>query len=126
MCIRDSTYLDGEITETTDAAVAGTRLQQLPEHQITAWNRFNLSDKFGVGAGLIYQGEQFASYSGNVTLPDYVRVDAALFYNVSDRLTVQVNVENLFDEKYYPSAHGDNNIQPGRPFSARLGVRLAL
>lgn len=120
------TYLDGEITETTDAAVAGTRLQQLPEHQITAWNRFNLSDKFGVGAGLIYQGEQFASYSGNVTLPDYVRVDAALFYNVSDRLTVQVNVENLFDEKYYPSAHGDNNIQPGRPFSARLGVRLAL
>ena len=120
------TYLDGEITETTDAAVAGTRLQQLPEHQITAWNRFNLTDRLGVGAGLIYQGEQFASFSQNVTLPDYVRVDAAIFYDVTDRIAVQVNVENLFDETYYPSAHGDNNIQPGRPFSARFGVRLKM
>ena len=120
------TYLDGEITETTDAAVASTRLQQLPEHQITAWNRFNLTDRLGVGAGLIYQGEQFASFSQNVTLPDYVRVDAAIFYDVTDRIAVQVNVENLFDETYYPSAHGDNNIQPGRPFSARFGVRLKM
>ena len=120
------TYLDGEITQTTDAAVAGTRLQQLPEHQVTAWNRFNLSDRLGIGAGVIYQGGQFASFSGNVTLPDYIRVDAALFYTVSDRLSVQVNIENLFDEQYYPSAHGDNNIQPGRPFSARFGVRLSL
>ena len=120
------TYLDGEITETTDAAVAGTRLQQLPEHQITAWNRFNLTDRLGVGAGLIYQGEQFASFSQNVTLPDYVRVDAAIFYDVTDRIAVQVHVENLFDETYYPSAHGDNNIQPGRPFSARFGVRLKM
>ena len=120
------TYLDGEITQTTSSAVAGTRLQQLPEHQITAWNRFNLSDRLGIGAGLIYQGEQFTSFSNDVTLPDYVRVDAALFYAVSDRVSVQVNVENLFDEQYYPSAHGDNNIQPGRPFTARFGVRLSL
>lgn len=120
------TYLDGEITQTTDAAVAGTRLQQLPEHQITAWNRFNLTDRLGVGAGVIYQDEQFASFSGNVTLPDYIRVDAALFYDVSDRFSVQVNIENLFDEQYYPSAHGDNNIQPGRPFSARFGIRLTM
>ena len=120
------TYLDGEITETTDSAVAGTRLQQLPEHQITAWNRFNLSEKLGVGVGVIYQDEQFASYSGNVVLPDYIRVDTALFYTVSDRLSLQVNVENLFDENYYPSAHGDNNIQPGRPFSARFGIRLTM
>lgn len=120
------TYLDGEITQTTDAAVAGTRLQQLPEHQITAWNRFNLTSKLGIGAGIIYQDEQFASFSGNVTLPDYIRVDAALFYDVSDRLSVQVNIENLFDAQYYPSAHGDNNIQPGRPFSARFGIRLSM
>ena len=120
------TYLDGEITQTTDAAPAGTRLQQLPEHQVTAWNRFNLTDRFGIGAGVIYQGEQFTSYSTAVTLPDYLRVDTALFYDVSDRLSVQLNVENLFDADYYPSAHGDNNIQPGRPFSARLGVRISM
>ena len=61
-----------------------------------------------------------------MTLPDYVRVDAAAYYTVNERISLQVNVENLFDESYFPSAHGDNNIQPGKPFSARLGVRVKL
>ena len=74
---------------------------------------------------MIYQDEQFASFSNTVTLPDYVRVDAAAYFDVTDRLSFQLNVENLFDEEYFPSAHGDNNIQPGEPFSARAGVRLS-
>ena len=120
------TYLDGKVTSDSDFASAGTRLQQLPRHQFSAWTRYDLTEAFGLGLGLLYQGEQFASFSQNVTLPDYVRVDAALFYDVSERLSLQLNIENLFDENYYPSAHGDNNIQPGDPFSARVGVRLKL
>ncbi|GMN13765.1 hypothetical protein MTsPCn7_15410 [Altererythrobacter sp. MTPC7] len=120
------TYLDGEITETTDSAAAGTRLQQLPEHQFSAWNRFNLNEKFGIGFGVIYQDEQFASFSNNVVLPDYWRVDTAAFYDVNENVSLQVNIENLFNEDYYPSAHGDNNIQPGEPFSARFGVRVKM
>jgi len=120
------TYLDGQLQATTDAGPAGTRLQQLPEHQISAWNRVQLTDNFGIGLGAVYQDEQFTSFSGNVVLPSYWRVDAAAFFDVSDRLSVQLNVENLLDEKYYPSAHGDNNIQPGIPLSARLGVRVRL
>jgi catecholate siderophore receptor len=120
------TYLDGEIRSDTERATAGQRLQQLPEHQISFWNRFDLNEKFGIGAGIIYQDEQLASISGNVVLPDYVRVDAAAFYTVSDRVSLQLNIENLFDESYYPSAHGDNNIQPGDPFSAKIGVRIEI
>lgn len=120
------TYLDGQLQTTTDAGPAGTRLQQLPQHQISAWNRVQLTDNFGIGLGAVYQDEQFASFSGNVVLPSYWRVDAAAYFDVSDRLSIQINVENLLDEKYYPSAHGDNNIQPGIPLSARLGVRVKL
>ena len=120
------TVLDGEITGTTSGAVEGARLQQLPKHQISAWNRFNLTSQLGIGLGVIYQDEQFASFSNEVVLPDYVRVDAAAFYDVNEQISVQVNIENLLDTAYFPSAHGDNNIQPGEPFSARLGVRLKL
>ncbi len=120
------TYLDGQLQTTTEAGPAGTRLQQLPEHQISAWNRVQLTDNFGIGLGAVYQDEQFTSFSGNVVLPSYWRVDAAAFFDVNDRLSVQLNVENLLDENYYPSAHGDNNIQPGIPLSARLGVRVKL
>ncbi|WP_341711010.1 TonB-dependent siderophore receptor [Erythrobacter sp.] len=120
------TYLDGEIRSDTERASAGDILQQLPKHQIALWNRVDLTDKFGLGAGVIYQDEQFASISNNVVLPDYWRVDAAAYYTLNDRVSLQLNVENLFDEDYYASAHGDNNIQPGKPLTAKFGVRVAL
>ncbi|ABC62169.1 TonB-dependent receptor [Erythrobacter litoralis] len=120
------TYLDGEITSQSTFGAAGQRLQQLPKHQISAWNRFDVTEAFGLGFGVIYQDEQFASFSNNVTLPDYWRFDAAAYYTVNDRISLQVNIENLFDETYFPSAHGDNNIQPAEPFSARFGVRVKI
>lgn len=120
------TYLDGEIRSNTTRAFAGARLQQLPRHQASAWTRYDLTDTFGLGAGIIYQGKQFASISNAVTLPSWVRVDAAAYYQLSDRISLQANIENLFDESYYSSAHGDNNIQPGDPMSVRIGVRVAI
>ncbi len=120
------TYLDGEIRSQTEQADAGQRLQQVPSHQFALWNRYDFTARLGAGLGLVYQSEQFASIGNAVTLPDYLRVDAAAFYTIDDRTSVQLNVENLFDADYYPSAHGDNNIQPGKPLSARIGVRLSL
>jgi catecholate siderophore receptor len=120
------TYLDGEIRSDTSAAPAGRRLQQLPRHQASAWTRYDLTPSFGLGLGAIYQGRQFASISNAVTLPDWVRFDAAAFWDVSERFAVQVNVENLFDTDYFSSAHGDNNFAPGEPLSVRLGVKMKL
>ena len=120
------TYLDGELLNDSAFGVAGQRLQQLPRHSISAWNRFDFSDSIGIGLGVIHQSEQFASFSNEVVLPSYWRVDAAAYYTVSERLSLQLNIENLFDENYYPSAHGDNNIQPADPFSARIGVRFEI
>ena len=120
------TYLDGELRTTSTFGTAGQRLQQLPEHQISAWNRFDLTDRFGVGLGIIHQGSQFASFSNNVVLPSYWRVDTAAYFTLNDNVSLQLNIENLFDEDYYPSAHGDNNIQPAEPFSVRFGVRMSL
>ena len=120
------TFLDGELLTTSTAGPAGRRQAQLPRHQASAWARYDLSDRFGLGLGAVYQGEQFASVSNAVTLPDWVRVDAAAFFDLSDRFALQLNVENLLDATYYSSAHGDNNIQPGDPISVRLGVKVKL
>ena len=120
------TYLDGELLSDSSFGDAGQRLQQLPRHSVSAWNRFDLDERIGLGFGVIHQSDQFASFSNDVVLPAYWRVDAAAYYTVSDKLSVQLNIENLFDETYYPSAHGDNNIQPADPFSARIGVRFEI
>ena len=57
-------------------------------------------------------------------LPAFTRLDAALFYDVTPRFTVQLNVENLTDADYFPAAHTDNNISTGKPLNAKLSVRM--
>jgi catecholate siderophore receptor len=111
-------YQDGELTE----ALGGTRLAQLPEHVASLWNRYDFTPAWGVGLGVVYQSEMFAAADNAVTLPDFTRVDAAVFYAPSERLRMQLNLENLLDEKYYPNAHNNNNITPGSPLALRVGV----
>ena len=116
----------GEIRSTTTAAPAGRKLAQLPRDQVSIWSRYDVTPAIGIGAGMVHQARQFATISNAVVLPAFTRFDAALFWDVSERLGLQLNVENLFDTKYYPSAHSDNNIAPGMPITARVSVRLKL
>jgi len=118
------TYMDGQITSDSTFGNAGARLQQLPEHQLGLWGRYDVSQQLGLGLGVIHQSDQFASFSNTAVLPGYTRVDAAVFFEVSDNVSLQLNIENLLDESYYSSAHGNNNIQPGDPISATFGARL--
>jgi catecholate siderophore receptor len=41
---------------------------------------------------------------------------------VSDNLRVQVNVENLLDELYFPNAHSADEFTVAPPLNARLTV----
>jgi len=59
-----------------------------------------------------------------VTLPAWTRVDTAVFYNLTKAVSVQLNVNNLLNEQYFPTAHTDNNITTAQPRSARLTVRM--
>ena len=117
-------FQDGTIRTATAAAKAGTRLDKLPRHQFSAWTRYDVSKQLGVGLGIVHQSSQFAAISNAVHLPGFARVDAAVFYNASERVTLQLNVENLFDAGYFPSAHTDNNIATGKPLNAKLTARL--
>ncbi|MEM0984885.1 MAG: TonB-dependent receptor [Pseudomonadota bacterium] len=110
-------YLDGE------QADGVRRPRELPENMFSIWNTFQATDKFGLGLGLTYQDESFADNGNNVTLPDYTRIDAAAYYDVSDRLRLQVNIENLTDELYFPNAHTADNITVAAPLNARFTVR---
>jgi len=57
-----------------------------------------------------------------VVLPAFTRVDAAVFFTPTERLRIQANLENLFDERYYASAHNNNNIAPGSPRALRVAL----
>ncbi len=118
-------YLDGE--QRNDATVAGADLVQfqVPEHMFSLWNRYDFSDQFGMGLGVIHQSSQFVRNDNSVRIPSYTRVDAALYYKVNEQFSVQLNVENLFDENYFPSGHNNDNISTGEPINARLTAKLS-
>jgi len=116
-------YQDGEITTTQSAtAVAGNRLAQLPRHSASLWNRYDFSDAFGVGLGIIHRGAIFANVDNLVTLPAATRFDAAAYWTINPSMQVQLNVENLGDKHYFASAHSNNNISPGAPRSAWVTI----
>ncbi|WP_144098200.1 TonB-dependent receptor [Croceicoccus sediminis] len=117
-------YLDGKVRSRVGSTEAGTVLEQVPEHHLTAWTRYDFSPRFGIGGGVVHSSSQYASLSNAVKLPAYTRVDLAGYFDVNERIALQVNVENLFDEDYYPSAHGDNNIQPAKPLNASVTARV--
>jgi catecholate siderophore receptor len=57
-----------------------------------------------------------------VTLPGYTRADAAAFVTMARQLRLQINVENLFDKKYFVNADSNTNISPGFPRAVRVGL----
>jgi catecholate siderophore receptor len=116
-------YQQAEITRSLSAAVvAGARLAQVPEHKFSLWNKYELSRIWGAGLGVISQSDSFVATDNTVVLPGFTRVDAAVFFTPTSRLRIQANLENLFDERYFASAHNNNNITPGSPRALRVAV----
>ena len=82
-----------------------------------------VTDRLGFGLGVIFQDDSFANNSNTAILPSYTRVDAAVYYQLSDNWRVQLNVENLFDTEYFPNAHSTHQVTVGRPINAGLSIR---
>ncbi|MEM7082999.1 MAG: TonB-dependent siderophore receptor [Pseudomonadota bacterium] len=107
-------YLDGKQANGT------LRPRELPENMFSVWNTYQPTEKIGVGFGLTYQDESFINNSNSATLPAYTRADAMVFYNLSDTMRIQLNVENLTDEEYFPNSHSTHQATVGAPLNARL------
>ena len=113
-------YLDGE--QVNRSGKTGLRPRELPENMFSIWNSFRVTDRIGLGLGLTYQDESFINNGNSAVLPSYTRLDASAYYDVSDKLRLQVNVENLTDELYFPNSHSTHQATVGTPLNARLTI----
>lgn len=117
--------LDARVEKTTgsgsSAVPAGNVVALVPKQAVSLWNRVDLGQGWAVGLGLVHQSSVFANTASNaVTLPAFSRADGAIYYRFDDKTRLALNVENLFDRRYYATAGGDNNIIVGTPRSAML------
>ena len=110
------------ILSRTSAAAAGATVPLVPQMMFSVWNRYQLFPRVGAGVGVVHQTRMYAAIDNTVTLPGFTRVDAAAFVTVTHSMRAQLNVENLLDERYYPTSHGNNNIAPGAPRMLRFSL----
>jgi len=75
-----------------------------------------------IALGATYQDSFFVREDNSVEVPSFTQVDAAVYYDFSDSVTLQLNVENLLDEDYFPDAHSNDNISTGKPLNASLSI----
>ncbi|WP_306017471.1 TonB-dependent siderophore receptor [Oceanicaulis sp. MMSF_3324] len=113
-------YLDSTVD---GGSFDGNRTLQTPEHMLSIWNEYQATDQLALALGVTYQDSYFVREDNAVEVPDFTRVDAAVFYDLSDQTRLQLNVENLLDEDYFPDAHSNDNISTGKPLNARLTIR---
>jgi len=114
-----------KITHATASSPSGARTPLVPESTLSLWNKYSFTKRLAGAIGVIRQSEVFAAIDNKVTLPAFTRFDGALFAGIGFGLRAQVNVENIFNVKYFPTANGNNNISPGSPREARLSITAA-
>ena len=105
-----------------DGENSGKEAREIPEQTFTLWGDYQASDVLNLGLGVIYQGESHISDGSTAILPDYARVDFTLNYDVRDDITLQLHVENLTDEVYFPHAHSTHQVTVGEPLNGSLSL----
>lgn len=122
------TLQKGEITETQANATAanviakGAELAQTPNRTLSLWNKYEINDMWAVALGVVSTSDRYAQLptaSQSTILPGYTRYDAAVFGKLSEKLRLQLNLENITNKEYALFAHTNNNITPGSPITGR-------
>jgi catecholate siderophore receptor len=111
---------DAVITNTTAAAAVGAKVPLVPRTTLSLWNKYQVARTWGVGVGVVHRADMYAAIDNTVTLPSFTEIDGAMYLSLGKNVRAQVNVENLFDARYYATSNGNNNITPGSPRAVRL------
>lgn len=116
------TYLDAEEKdrETRNIPI------NTAKHTFALWTTYAITDRFTLGGGANHVSRKYVNPENTYAVPAYWRADAMASYRITNKATLQFNVTNLFDERYYDSSHVGSfaTLQPGRSITAKLNYRF--
>lgn len=118
--IASYSHIDAEITKDNDG-LQGNRPANVPFNTASLWTTYELQrgslQGLGLGLGLFYVGDRQGDSSNTYVIPGYLRTDAAIYYK-RDNWRAGINIQNLFNEKYFQGANfGRVAIEPGAPLT---------
>jgi iron complex outermembrane receptor protein len=128
-----ATYAYTAARVTDDPVLAGKALQYVAPHTASLFMVYDfgtlLPGRLRVGAGARYVDDRAGDASNTYVLPSYTVADAFATYEVNQMglpVTYQLNIKNMFDTIYFPSAQNRFNVIPGeaRRFSLAATVKF--
>ena len=118
-------YLDSEITESSDASKLGNSNAMSPTHQASLWLDYDASSilkGLSVGAGLRYTSESFSTQDNLRITPSYTVADLSAHYEATN-FDVNLSVTNLLDRDYYGNCYDNYGCVKGE--GRRIGVSVS-
>ena len=121
--VSDQLYVSFGYSDMDGETSSGGEPREIPENTMSLWTTYQVNDSFGYALGVTRQGESnISNNKPGLILPDYTRVDFAAFYDISEDLTVRLNIENITDEVYFPHSHSTHQASVGEEVNARLSI----
>lgn len=126
-------YMDSELVKGAYNSVnAGDPLANTPRNSFSLWNTYKVLPDVTVGGGAYFFGKSFGGNQGGagggtnrVYIPSYWRFDAMAAYQVNKHASLQLNVLNVADKKYFSRTNGMHHADwgTGRQFILSANVR---
>lgn len=109
-----------------DGSANGNALQFVGKHGFSLWSTYEVSDGVTLGGGATFTDKRYLTTDNTAILPSQWRVDAMAAFDLADNAALQINVNNIFDERLYDASHVGlfANRAPGRSISAKLDYRF--
>ncbi|KQV62238.1 MULTISPECIES: TonB-dependent siderophore receptor [unclassified Caulobacter] len=114
------TYMDSELVRGAYTNVnQGDPLANTPKHSFSSFTTYRVTRKISLGGGAYYVSKSFGGNQGGagggankIYAPSYTRFDAFASWAVSDKVDLQLNVQNLTDERYIARTNGVHHADP--------------
>ena len=128
------TYMDSELVRGAYNNVnVGDPLANTPEHSVSLFSTYRVLPRLTLGGGVYYVSDRFGGNQGGaggganrVFAPEYTRIDVFGSYELTDRASLQLNVQNAGDEEYILRTNGVHHadVAPARQAILKLNVRF--
>ncbi|NWN49701.1 TonB-dependent siderophore receptor [Pseudomonas sp. MAFF 301514] len=123
-------YIDAEVTKGDKVIPAGSRILGVAKRSGSLLGVYEFQDGAlrgsDLGAAFTYVGDRSGEAGTDFELPAYHTVDLLAHYKATDNVTVGLNLNNLFDEKYYERSYSNYWISPGEPRNLTVSLTLNL
>ncbi|WP_228720299.1 TonB-dependent receptor [Acinetobacter portensis] len=125
------TYLDSKILDNgyVNGAISpenGNKMKYIAKNSANLWTTYQVLDKLRLGGGISYVDDRFANDANEYILPSHVRFDAFASYQFMPEVGLQLNINNITNERIYDASHVGifSTVAPGRSFALKGTYRF--